>query len=104
MTLSGDTGSMNVDAVLLKHAKVLIWWEDPASFSDGYIVRRIMNLGTLAMWQDLRRRFSDEELAVCLREAEPGEFSPKSWSYWHCVLRLPEVRLPERELGDVRAS
>lgn len=41
--------------------------------------------------QELTNQVGDDILRETIKNAEAGQFSPKSWSYWHYRLRLAEV-------------
>lgn len=87
---------------LLAVARRLVWWKPPpAALRDrrGFLAQ-VMALGA---WNDVaatRRHCSDAELRETLRDAPPGVFDARSWSYWHRLLGesrvppLPHRRLP----------
>ena len=54
-----------------------------------------MDIGDYADIQRLIGAIGDDPLIEVLRNAEAGEFSPRSWVYWHCRLGLaPPDRVP----------
>ena len=82
---------------LTQLARKYIWWQPPevSSSEPRRVIAQIMNLGTFEDVQALRRLVAPEELARALREALPGEFSERSWHYWHLVLGIaPLDRIP----------
>lgn len=81
-----------------------IWWKIPESAlrHPQRILAQVMNLGS---WDDVRKMselFSIDELRRVLFEAEAGQFTEKSWRYWHYMLADCPVNLipnlPERRL------
>ena len=69
------------------------WWETPqeALRCPCKLLARIMDSG---LWQDvctLSRLHAKEELGRVLACSEPGDFSEKSWHFWHCRLGLCEL-------------
>ncbi len=55
------------------------------------VIAQVMNIGTYTDVQELRRVVGDEALANALAHAEAGQFSPKSWHYWHYRLGLAKL-------------
>jgi hypothetical protein len=62
-----------------------------------------MNLGTYADVQVLRTALGDDEFRRTLHEARAGEFSARSWHYWHLVLDVSKPHavpaLPTRKFA-----
>ena len=90
------------DGFLFDTAKRYIWWKPPEEslLCRRRVLAQVMNIGT---WDDLCRLvefFSEEELADVLRSAEPGEFAPRSWSFWHCRLSGDIPPMPGRAFGE----
>jgi hypothetical protein len=86
-----------VDEELKAIARSLVWWKPPEEVDFLYLVRRVMDRGTPEMVQLLRRRHGDEVFRAALVGAEPGNFSARSWNYWHLVLGIrPTPPLPQR--------
>lgn len=85
-------------------ARKYIWWQPPEdALQDRHrLIAQVMNLGTYADVQTLRTALGDEELERALREARAGEFSERSWHYWHLVLGIAKPHavppLPRRKL------
>lgn len=78
---------------LLYFARKYIWWQ-PAEMAvnDRHrIIAQVMNLGTFEDVQALRQRMGESEFKRVLREARPGEFSERSWHYWHLTLGLAQL-------------
>lgn len=85
-------------------ARKYIWWRPPDdALQDRHrLIAQVMDIGTHADVQTLRASLGDEELTRALREARAGEFSERSWHYWHLVLGISERHaippLPRRNL------
>jgi hypothetical protein len=73
---------------LLYFARKYIWWQAPeAAVAEPHrVIAQVMNLGTFEDVRALRQQASDAEFRRVLREARPGEFSERSWHYWHLIL------------------
>jgi hypothetical protein len=98
---AGADGSECADEALQHIAQRLLWWQPPAVSlkQPKRFIAQVMALGT---WKDVRtawRVFGEEAFQEALRQAPPGVFDPRSWTYWHHVFRwLPVPPLPKREL------
>jgi hypothetical protein len=90
---------------LTRLAKRYIWWLSPAEamLDPHHVMAQVMNIGTVEDCMSLRALVDDDDLRMVLREARPGEFSDRSWHYWHQMLgesglaKVPE--LPVRTFG-----
>jgi len=71
-------------------ARKYIWWQTPDSAlsSPQRIIAQVMNLGTFEDVMALRALAGDDEFKHVLRNARPGEFSERSWHYWHLILGI----------------
>ena len=62
-----------------------------------------MDIGDYDDVQELVKQVGDDYLREVLTDAEIGQFSPRSWTYWHYRLDLAEPGavppLPTRRLG-----
>jgi hypothetical protein len=88
-----------VDEELKNIARTLVWWKPPEEVERLYLVRRVMNDGTLAMQRLLMERYGEEVFRQALAGAELGQLSPRAWNYWHLRLGLePIPPLPMREV------
>lgn len=69
-----------------------VWWKtaDDALRYPERVVAQVMNIGTFEDVQLLNQIISDEELRGVLRRAEAGQFTPRSWHYWHYRLGLSQ--------------
>jgi hypothetical protein len=92
-------------ALLQPLAARLIWWQS-AQQSLGRpdrVIAQAMELGDFDSVLHLRQVLGDRRLAAVLRRAQPGWFSPRSWTYWHLKLGLAPSGavppLPQRRFG-----
>lgn len=76
----------------LRLSKKYIWWKKPEeSLVDKQrILAQIMDLGTEEDTRFLLENNKSEDLCFVLRNAQPGWFRPKSWTFWHYVLDIAE--------------
>jgi hypothetical protein len=67
-----------------------VWWKTPEESLrfPQRVIAQVMNIGD---YEDVQA-MSDDQTEALLKEAllkaEAGQFSPKSWSYWHYRLGL----------------
>jgi len=86
-------------------ARKYIWWQAPdtAIRSPHRIISQVMNLGTFEDVQALLQEVGETQFKQTLREARPGEFSERSWHYWHLVLGVTQPDaippMPVRRFG-----
>lgn len=82
-----------ISEVLKPYAKKYIWWKAPeeAVKFPQKVIAQVMNIGDFDDVQKLTSQVGDDILRETINKAEAGQFSPKSWSYWHYRLRLAEV-------------
>ncbi|MFH0341887.1 MAG: hypothetical protein ACHBNF_07085 [Chromatiales bacterium] len=76
--------------VLRQFAAKYIWWKTPAEalqFPDR-VIAQVMDIGDYDDVQKLLARVGDEYLREVLARAEIGQFTARSWAYWHYRLRL----------------
>ncbi|MEB3201079.1 MAG: hypothetical protein VKK62_11210 [Synechococcaceae cyanobacterium] len=95
-----------VDSDSLKSfAARLIWWQpvEQSLRHPDRVIAQVLELGTFEEGEQLRRALGDGRLATVLQQAEPGWFSPRSWTYWHRKLGLASSGalppLPRRRLS-----
>ncbi|MDQ2866445.1 MAG: hypothetical protein M3R51_09490 [Candidatus Eremiobacteraeota bacterium] len=71
-------------------AQQYIWWKAPGdpSLSRERIIAQVMDIGDFDDMLALRKVCPDDTLRAVLMNADAGWFSPRSWKYWHLVLRL----------------
>lgn len=89
------TGIDREDLIAL--ARKYVWWSTPdeAATAPRRVIAQVMNLGDYADVQWLAARVGDDVLRDVLTHAEAGQFSARSWAYWHFRLNLADVdRVP----------
>jgi hypothetical protein len=92
------------DSLLRRMAKKYVWWLSPAEAlgRPHLVVSQVMELGDYDDAIRLESTLGRNALADALREAQPGRFSLRSWTYWHYRLGLASPGavppLPERAL------
>lgn len=77
-------------ALLTVFARKYTWWMTPeeAVTMPQRIVAQVMNIGDYDDVQALATLAGDDYLRAVLRQAEIGQFTPRSWAYWHYRLGL----------------
>ncbi len=70
-----------------------IWWKTPeeAVAIPGRVIAQVMNMGDYADVQALADQLGEEVLRIVLSHAEAGQFSERSWAYWHYRLGMASV-------------
>ncbi len=84
---------------LVAVAKRVVWFEPPEqSLGDAKrFLAYLMTYGTLEEILVAKKYFSDDDFKTALRDAPPGIFDIRSWSYWNLVYgREPVPPLPRR--------
>lgn len=78
--------------LLTAFARKYIWWMTPdeAVTLPERVVAQVMNIGDYDDVQALATLAGDDYLRLVLRRAEIGQFTPRSWAYWHYRLGLAE--------------
>jgi hypothetical protein len=90
---------------LARLARKYIWWQPPErTLRDRHrLIAQVMDIGTHSDVEALRAALGDEEFKHALRQARAGEFSARSWHYWHLVLGMARPHavppLPKRKLS-----
>lgn len=83
-----------IDRDALKRlASKYIWWKTPdeAVAMPERVIAQVMNIGDYVDVQALAGQIGDEALRDVLLHAEAGQFSERSWTYWHYRLGLAGV-------------
>jgi hypothetical protein len=83
-----------IDQDALKYfAGKYIWWKTPdeAVAMPERVIAQVMNIGDYADVQALATLVGDDALRAVLTHAEAGQFSERSWAYWHYRLGLASV-------------
>lgn len=78
---------------LKKFASKYVWWKTPeqAASMPERVIAQVMNMGDYVDVQDLASQVGDDTLRSVLTHAEAGQFSIRSWTYWHYRLGLVDV-------------
>ena len=87
---------------LLEVAPRVVWFKPPHETlqNEVFFLNHAMTYGDVQDVIAIRRHHNDETLLNALRNAHPGIFDPRSWSYWHTVLgMLPVPPMPVRQLA-----
>lgn len=81
------------DALLRRLASKYVWWKTPeeALVFRRRVVAQVMDSGDYSDVVALAAAIGDDALRDALLRAGPGEFSPRSWAYWHYRLGLARV-------------
>lgn len=76
--------------LLTPFARKYVWWMTPeeAITMPERIVAHVMNIGDYYDVQALATLVGDDYLRAVLHQAEIGQFTPRSWAYWHYRLGL----------------
>jgi hypothetical protein len=83
--------TMRLDPLLLRRlAARYVWWKRPdeAVAMPERVIARTMDIGDYDDLQTLAEQAGDECLRRVVRHAEAGQFSERSWAYWHYRLGL----------------
>lgn len=93
-----------VDLEALKPlAAKYVWWRTPeeALAMPQRVIAQVMDIGDYFDVQRMARKIGDDALREALAQTQAGQFSPRSWHYWHYRLGLAAVgevpALPRRE-------
>ena len=90
MTSQTDLTSTNSFKQL---ASKYIWWKtaDEAVAMPERVMAQVMNMGDYADVQKLANQVGDNALRGVIAHAQAGQFSQRSWAYWHYRLGLAGV-------------
>lgn len=96
----GHLVNMPSDAnqLLLRLAQKYVWWKTPQESLafPQLVIAQVMNLGEFGDVNQMAEVVGSDRLKDVLCHAEPGQFSERSWEYWHYRLGLAEPeRVPE---------
>ncbi len=86
-------------------ARKYVWWKTPqeAAAMPDRVIAQVMNMGDYLDVQTLAVQVGDEVLRSVIRHAEAGQFSKRSWAYWHYRLGLAALEdvppLPSRSFA-----
>jgi hypothetical protein len=88
-------------------ASKYVWWKTPDESLrfPQRVIAQVMNIGDYNDVQAMVRDQTELALTQTLLAAEAGQFSPKSWSYWHYRLGLCQIdkvpALPSRKFEAI---
>ena len=70
-----------------------IWWKTPdeAVAIPERVMAQVMNIGDYADVHALAMLVGDDALRAVIANAEAGQFTERSWAYWHYRLGLARV-------------
>ena len=88
------SGMTDSEIILFKTlAAKYLWWMTPdeALKRPERIVIQVMNLGDFADVTAVLDAVGEDQAREFLTRAEAGQFSPRSWHYWHYRLGLAET-------------
>jgi hypothetical protein len=89
---------LDIDLRALKpYAAKYVWWKtaDDAVAMPQRVIAQVMNIGDYADVQRLAAEVGPAVLRDTLVHAEAGQFTARSWAYWHYRLGLCDVdRVP----------
>lgn len=83
-----------------------VWWSTPdeALARPERVVAQVMNLGDQRDVEAMAAVLGDQALREVLGHAEAGQFTERSWTYWHYRLGLAALEqvppLPRRVFGE----
>ena len=85
-------GQLDQDA-LKRLAGKYVWWKTPdeAVLMPERVIAQVMDIGDYADVQALADQVGDDALRDVISHAEAGQFSARSWAYWHYRLGLADV-------------
>lgn len=85
-------GQIDRDA-LKRLAGIYVWWKTPdeAVGMPDRVIAQVMDIGDYADVQQLVHQVGDDVLRRVITHAQAGQFSPRSWTYWHYRLGLASV-------------
>lgn len=78
------------EALLGEFAQKYIWWLTPTEALEypARIVAQVMDLGEFNDARRLIEALGENTLRAVVARAEAGQFSERSWHYWHYRLGL----------------
>jgi hypothetical protein len=85
---------MNINPeALLPYARKYVWWKTPedAVAYPQKVIAQVMNIGEYDDVLTLTDLVGEAALRGVIQTAEIGQFSPKSWHFWHYRLNLAEL-------------
>ncbi len=84
---------------LLKVARRVVWFKKPEDTLENpnHFLAYLMTYGTQEDIKIVRQFLTLKDFSEALKQAPPGIFDPRSWTYWHLVCHQdPPPSLPKR--------
>ena len=74
-------------------ASKYVWWKTPdeALAMPERVIAQVMNIGDYSDVQSLASQVGDDVLREVLTHAQAGQFTERSWVYWHYRLGMSGV-------------
>ena len=95
------------DSLLRTLARKYFWWKnaEDAALNPRRVIAQVLNIGDFDDVRALLSLCGVPAARDAVAHAEPGWFSPRSWSYWHYRLELVPIghsipALPKRRMGQ----
>ncbi len=86
---------------LLEVAKRVVWFKKPEDTLKNpyHFLAYLMTFGTVEDVKVVRQYLTDADFVEALKNAPPGIFDERSWTYWHLVLcqKNPAPPMPIRQ-------
>ena len=78
---------------LKRLATKYVWWKTSgeALATPQRVIAQVMNIGDYTDVQALAAQIGDQALIDVISHAEAGQFSERSWAYWHYRLALAGI-------------
>ncbi len=78
------------EAAIERLAEKYVWWKSPDEtlLTPERLIAQVMNIGDYDDVLLLVEDVGDDALRNVLAHAEAGQFSERSWAYWHYRLGL----------------
>lgn len=69
-----------------------VWWKPPAEaiLMPERVIAQVMNIGDCSDVEAMAEQLGQRQLQAVLEEAQAGQFSPRSWVYWHYRLGMAD--------------
>ena len=90
---------------LIPFARKYVWWKtaEKAVMMPERVIAQVMDIGDYDDVQALVKQVGNDSLRAVIYHAQAGQFSPRSWAYWHYRLGLATLdslpEMPKRSLA-----
>lgn len=84
---------MSNNALLERMAAKYIWWKSTADAIQlpNRVIAQVMDIGDYDDVLTLTQQLGEDALKEVLTHAEAGQFSARSWAYWHYRLGMARI-------------